>query len=577
MANITTELNKIANSVYGREMRSALHDAIEKVNDDVNDQMRSLTYEEYRILSPSEKLNGTLYFTSDTKQIFLNGIEYTEDSGVTSMKKGRLLCFSAASAPMDNLEIELRPVQNTNGYGECWAGGRGKNKLQLSISGTDTVNGVTVTVTDDFRVRLNGTATDDISLTIGTFSFSGSGSKDYILNGCPSGGSSTTYRMKINNKYDYGTDTEGTNVTFDAGVSYPVSIMVKNGTALNMVVFKPMLREKGDANFRPYSNVCPIVKNSVVPLRSYGKNIFDRYVADNVNGYIINERGERIAKTGEGYFYGNPIAPSATYTLSGHFMSDSNTMYVYTFDESMNIRRVYGPITYNDLPYTFQAGPLARYFGFSYQDGEFSIGSVQLEVGSKATTKEATNDHTYELAVGSQTWGGQWHVTDGYLDEEWDEIASYNGEELPGEWYSSENTYGVHASPNIGAQVVYKTGSVTRKTTSIIAVSTIKGINTIWGDNNEEIFTTYTNEAWQDIVHYKELLEDDYNAMSEADQNNGVMYFITDKGVIYLNGVVYGASGGGGGGTITRAESIQNRILAGQTNTSFVVEGGSTE
>jgi hypothetical protein len=37
MADIADELNAISTSIYGREMRGAIHDAIKKVNDDVGD------------------------------------------------------------------------------------------------------------------------------------------------------------------------------------------------------------------------------------------------------------------------------------------------------------------------------------------------------------------------------------------------------------------------------------------------------------------------------------------------------------------------------------------------------------
>lgn len=57
MANIDTELQTIATSVYGSEMRGAIHDAIEKVNDDVDD------------LSPAYTLHGT-FGTQGTTHFF---------------------------------------------------------------------------------------------------------------------------------------------------------------------------------------------------------------------------------------------------------------------------------------------------------------------------------------------------------------------------------------------------------------------------------------------------------------------------------------------------------------------------
>ena len=545
MANITTELNQIANSVYGKDMRSAIHDSIEKVNNDLEKTVVPLSFAEYDALSSAEKLNGSLYFTYDTKQIFMNAVEYTQDNDVTGTKQGNCLYFNAASAPLDRLDISLKPVQNMRGYGEAWAGGRGKNKLNLSVTGFDTIDGITFAITDDARIRANGTSTDQIEYIIGTFSFSGSSAETYILNGCPSGGSSETYRMVINGVYDYGADPNGVSVTLSPGVSYQVKICINSGVTLNRAVFKPMLRKVGDANFRPYANVCPIYKNSQMGYFSMGKNLFDYTAGNRITGAILNERGEFTEKEGEGYYYDIPIAPSTTYTLSGDIIPDDRTMYVYTFDEFDNVRRVYGPISYADLPYTFTAGPLAKTFGFSYVQSELNPTSVMLEVGTLPTQYEAYRDHSTDLDIGLETWGGNWHVSDGYIDEEWAEIQSYANEPLPYEWYSSENTYGIQETPNLGAQVVYRTGTVVRKTTGIIEMSTIKGINTMFGGNNEYIDLTYTNEAWQDIIHYKELLSSDYEDLSEADKNNGTIYFLTDTNEIYLNGISYGGGGGG--------------------------------
>lgn len=564
MANISSELNKIANSVYGREMRSAIHDSIQKVNTQLDGTIRNLTFAEYDALSSTEKMNGTLYFAYDTKQIFIGGVEYTQDNSITGMKQGNLLVFNAASAPLDNLDIELRPIQNTNGYGSVWAGGKGKNKLEVTLTDT-TIDGLTVTVTNDSRIIVDGTAEDRVELTVGTFSYTGSAQYEY-LNGCPSGGGANTYRLKVSNVYDYGSSEEGVQCNLSPGTAYPIKLIVSNGVEMDHVEFKPMVRFKGsgDGNFVPYSNICQIQKNRVITLKDLGKNLFDKDSTSHYNNYIINTRKERVAKTGAGYYYGIPIAPSTSYTLRGDFISDDGAMYVYTFDEAQNPLSVYGPLAFTDLPYTFNATKRARYFGFSYDASEFNIDSVQLEVGTVATAYDNHKNHSYSLNTGINTWGGMWHVDDGSLEEEWAEIASYAGENLPGEWMSSMNNYSASGTPSTGAQVVYKTGNIVRRNAGIINVATIRGLNTIWCTNNQElILLTYTNEAWQDIVHYKELENEEYQAMSETDQNNGVLYFITDKGIIYLNGVVYGA--GSGGGNRFSQLTISNRSVSNST------------
>lgn len=546
MANINTELNVIASSVYGREMRGSIHDAIQKVNDQLdNKTIRSMIFDEYNALPSAQKMNGAVYFTIDTKQIFMDGIEYTQDNSVTGMKEGYYLYFNAASAPLENLDISVKPYQNTNGYGQAWGGGKGKNKLEITAE-SETIDGISFTVTNDQKIVVTGTSTDRIEYNLGTFSYTGS-QRPWYLNGCPSGGSSEKYRLNIRGYYDYGNDPNGVECDLTPETTYTAKIIISSGVTIDHAIFMPMVREKGDSSFTPYKNECPIVKRSSVKYYSLGKNFFDKDSVPHFNNYIINERGEKIAKTGEGYYYRVPIAPSVTYTLSGDFISDDRVMYVYTFDEIENIKRVYGPLTYSDLPYTFTAGPNARYFGFSYQDGQLNLDKVQLEIGTMATSYAEYKNHTYILPIGRQTWGGTWHVEDGNMDEEWAEIASYAGENLPSEWYSSLNTYSSGSTPSLGAQVVYKTGNTNKVTTGVISVSTIKGLNTMFTDNNELIILTYVNEAWQDIVHYKELSAEEYNSLSEEDQHSGTIFFLNDVGHIYLNGVAYGAGGGGGG------------------------------
>lgn len=545
MANIDAYLRAIASSVYGKDMRSAIHDSIKAVNDQADGIYRELRYSQYTELSSDEKMNGTLYFTTDTKQIFKSGIEYTQDNNVTGSKSGYLLYFNAASAPLEVLNIRLRPKQNTNGYGQVWGPGKGKNKLQLSCSST-TIDGLTFTVTNDSRVIVNGTAEAKVEFTIGTYSYTGE-LKEFYMNGCPSGGGANSYRLNVANLYDYGNNTTGVKCNLAPDVTHTFKIIVSAGVTVDHIEFKPMLRLTGNEVFVPYSNVCQITKNRALVLKDLAKNLFNKNNTSHYNNYIVNTRGEKVAKSGEGYYYGIPIAPDNAYTFSGSTISDDAVGYLYTFDEAENVLAVYGPLTYADFPYTFKATPRARYFGFSYQSSALDLNTIQLEVGTVASDYMAYTNHSYTLNTGINTWGGLWRVEGGVLEEEWAEIASYAGETLPDEWMSSMDNYSEGGTPTTGAQVVYKTGTKVPRVTGITTVSTLRGINTMWSPNNQEkIAVTYTNEAWQDIVHYKELENEEYQAMSETDQNNGVLYFITDKGVIYLNGVVYGAGSGGG-------------------------------
>ena len=116
-------------------------------------------------------------------------------------------------------------------------------------SGTITANG---TATADARLYFVG-ASSEIKLIPG---------KTYYASGCPSGGSVSTYyigasRYTLNNEYlasltsDIGS---GTQWTTDSTCYFVASTMVKSGTTVSNLVFKPRLEEGPVAtDFEPYA------------------------------------------------------------------------------------------------------------------------------------------------------------------------------------------------------------------------------------------------------------------------------------------------------------------------------------
>lgn len=125
----------------------------------------------------------------------------------------------------------------------------GKNLLQNTAT-TQTINDVTFTVNSDGTISLSGTATANTVFDIPNFS--AIGGTAYILNGCPSGGSTSTYLLSIpgvgydaGNGYNYNPATDAT---------ITVRITIYNGQNTNGLVFKPMIRLATftDAEYEPY-------------------------------------------------------------------------------------------------------------------------------------------------------------------------------------------------------------------------------------------------------------------------------------------------------------------------------------
>lgn len=126
------------------------------------------------------------------------------------------------------------------------------NMMRIDID-TQTVSGITFTVNDDGTITANGTATADAVLKVGT-SMMLDTTKTWYFTGCPSGGSSSTYycgweTAVVAPGYPpliMAADTgEGTELIplWGYPAYCPFYIVIKSGTTVSNLVFKPMIRD----------------------------------------------------------------------------------------------------------------------------------------------------------------------------------------------------------------------------------------------------------------------------------------------------------------------------------------------
>lgn len=134
---------------------------------------------------------------------------------------------------------------------------------------TRTANGVTFTVNSDGSVTVNGTATSDADFMLLRGPIQGY-SESYFLSGCPTGGSDTTYY--ISEGFTTSKDT-GNGVVFNNLPSDQAwRIVIKSGTTVNNLVFRPMLNAGTTA--KPYSKWFAGLKNaSFEKIVSTGRNL----------------------------------------------------------------------------------------------------------------------------------------------------------------------------------------------------------------------------------------------------------------------------------------------------------------
>jgi hypothetical protein len=94
-------------------------------------------------------------------------------------------------------------------------------------------------------------------------------------------------------------------------------------------------------------------------------------------------------------------------------------------------------------------------------------------------------------AVAGTVYGGTVDIVKGILTVTHGQIASYNGETLPGEWISDRDVYASGTTPTTGAQVVYELAQAITYYLTPVEMRSVLGVNHAWADNEGTVTLTY--------------------------------------------------------------------------------------
>ena len=196
----------------------------------------------------------------------------------------------ADRVPVRSWQVTL-PASLT-GYSSVGCSQAGKNLLQNTAQ-TTTDGNVTFTVNSDGSVSLSGISSTEVNFYIYSgFAFPKTGT--YKLSGCPSGGSTNTYRLFATN---YGGDT-GSGLTINVtntSTTASIRINIKSGVDTSGLVFKPQIEVGSTASdYTPY--VAPTVSTVNLGRTIYGGSV------DVVTGEGEDENGNSFTFT--------PITPT---------------------------------------------------------------------------------------------------------------------------------------------------------------------------------------------------------------------------------------------------------------------------
>lgn len=151
----------------------------------------------------------------------------------------------ATQTQLDQIGINENNISLLNQY----AGG--KNKFNIDSA---TINASDASYTKNSDGTINVTkSTNTVGQVAMTQAFLGE-TGTYIISGCPSGGSSTTYEMLIQSgntvlARDYG---EGASVSLTNGTNYQFKVVVRESQTLSNKLFKPMISVEG-GDYQPYA------------------------------------------------------------------------------------------------------------------------------------------------------------------------------------------------------------------------------------------------------------------------------------------------------------------------------------
>jgi hypothetical protein len=219
----------------------------------------------------------------------------------------------ADGLPVESLTANIEPKQYLHGYDHPWVGGAGKNLLRSFTNNSFLVTGIRIRTLDDGSLWVSGKATDTVEASF--VRVPRDTTKTYFVNGCPSGGSTSSYRIIV--RLFEGNLMVGTLSDIGNGLVIPpseqptatemrVGIWVNNGYTVTGMNFKPMVIVGDSAEpYEPYENICPITGWDDV---WFGENLFHKknilFGKNWINGSAINRATVFMQmKKGAKYYY----------------------------------------------------------------------------------------------------------------------------------------------------------------------------------------------------------------------------------------------------------------------------------
>jgi hypothetical protein len=357
---------------------------------------------------------------------------------------GSLVSFAdGANLPMPSFICNIDAVQDLHGYDAPWVGGAGKNKQMLTVdsiinanggasmwsNNSRTINDVTFTILTDSDGNVTGIKTNGTSSATFLFNFPLVDLEGiYTITGCPAGGSDTSYRLDIRTSsggvlaIDKGNG--GTTASFQDSVKSVIRI--ENNTALNNLIFYPMIRESSQpSGFAPYSNICPISGHTGVDAWVRGKNLYpmlignDAFNNNNDGSHSTGANGELIVECSDQRYSGVYTRPQSEFfkLLNTILVLPCNVSFDIVANKSTNVSLGTGSLVAVDTTkkrVTIPFNTSVAFVVYSWSEAVTVTISNFMVSKSSDPTYEPYNSQSQTIQVSWQTEAGE--VYGGYVD-----------------------------------------------------------------------------------------------------------------------------------------------------------------
>ena len=283
---------------------------------------------------------------------------------------------------------------------------------------------------------------------------------------------------------DYSTETKtGSIASFTGTVAKPMTVVAE---------INPVQSGTGDPS---PTNVRPITGHTGVNVYRTGKNLLNNNYKRQPSGNSTTVYFDSGSTNNYDYYL-----KAGTYTFSIVYSGTRNNCPYLYYKEQNGSNKNTGSLE-QSITFTLDSDGHYRFWLYAnptvkdpiYKD---QVVSFQLEVGSTASAYEAYSGDSINITFPTPpgtVYGGTVTINDdgtGTLVVTDANIASYNGETLPGAWMSSEDVYASGTTPTVGAQVVYKLATPVTYALSATQLSTLIGENNVWHDANGNVTVT---------------------------------------------------------------------------------------